>query len=53
MVVDGFAVAHKLRAENPEYFDVLSNYCARFEYAGADDVKLCSRKPMMKLAPDG
>ena len=34
MVVDGFRVAERLRAENPEWFDVLTRYCARFEYAG-------------------
>jgi gamma-butyrobetaine dioxygenase len=53
MVVDGFAAALRLRAENPEYFDVLSKYCARFEYAGDADTCLRSRRPMIELAPDG
>ena len=53
MVVDGFACALKLREENPEGFDLLSRYCARFEYAGTDDVCLRSRRPMIELAPDG
>lgn len=53
MVVDGFACARRLQAENPEYFDVLSQYCARFEYAGEDGVCLSSRRPMIELAPDG
>lgn len=53
MVVDGFAVAHKLRSENPEWFEVLSRHCARFEYAGSDGVVLRARKPMIELAPDG
>ncbi|WP_298838261.1 TauD/TfdA family dioxygenase [uncultured Roseobacter sp.] len=53
MVVDGFRVAEKLRAENETWFDVLSRYCARFEYSGADGVKLQSRRPMIELAPDG
>ncbi len=53
MVVDGFAVAQRLRAENPAYFDVLSQHCARFEYAGSADVHLQSRRPMIELAPDG
>jgi gamma-butyrobetaine dioxygenase len=53
MVVDGFACAHRLRAENPRGFDLLSRYCARFEYAGSDGVCLRSRRPMIELAPDG
>lgn len=53
MVVDGFSAALRLRAENPEYFDVLSGYCAHFEYAGEEGVMLRSRRPMIELAPDG
>lgn len=53
MVVDGFAVATKLQHENPEWFDVLSQYCVRFEYCGSDGVMLRARKPMIELAPDG
>lgn len=53
MVVDGFRVAERLRAENQDWFDVLSQHCARFEYAGSKDVKLQSRRPMIELAPDG
>jgi len=53
MVVDGFACARRLRAENPHGFDLLSRYCARFEYAGGDGVCLRSRRPMIELAPDG
>ena len=53
MVVDGFRVAERLRDENPEWFDVLSSHCARFEYAGEDGVILRSRRPMIELAPDG
>lgn len=53
MVVDGFSVAQKLKAENPKWFDLLTKYCARFEYAGEDGVCLTSRKPMIELAPDG
>ncbi len=52
-VVDGFAVAQRLHQENPEWFDVLSRYCARFEYQGANDVLLRARKPLIELAPDG
>ncbi|MEQ3672582.1 TauD/TfdA family dioxygenase [Pseudophaeobacter sp.] len=53
MVVDGFAAALRLRAEDPEGFDLLANHCARFEYAGEDGVCLTSRRPMIELAPDG
>ncbi|MEX0345006.1 MAG: gamma-butyrobetaine dioxygenase [Rhizobiaceae bacterium] len=52
-VVDGYAAAHRLRDENPGGFDLLSEYCARFEYAGSAGVRLTSRKPMIELAPDG
>jgi gamma-butyrobetaine dioxygenase len=53
MVVDGFRAAERLRAENPRGFDLLSRYCARFEYAGSSGVCLRSRRPMIELAPDG
>ncbi|MGI9410173.1 MAG: 2-trimethylaminoethylphosphonate dioxygenase [Hyphomicrobiaceae bacterium] len=53
MVVDGFRVAERLREENQAWFDLLSTYCARFEYAGEDGVVLRSRRPMIELAPDG
>lgn len=53
MVVDGFAVAQRLQAENPGWFDVLSRNCARFEYNGTGDTALKSRRPMIELTPDG
>lgn len=53
MVVDGFRAAERLREENPRGFDLLTRYCARFEYAGSTGVCLRSRKPMIELAPDG
>ena len=53
LVVDGFRAAHRLREEFPAGFDVLTRYCARFEYAGSGDVLLQSRKPIAELAPDG
>jgi [2-(trimethylamino)ethyl]phosphonate dioxygenase len=53
MVVDGFAAALRLRAENKAYFDVLADHCARFEYSGDKGVCLTSRRPMIELAPDG
>lgn len=53
MVVDGFKCALQLQAENPHGFDLLTRYCARFEYAGENGVCLRSRRPMIDLSPDG
>ncbi|SFL42452.1 2-trimethylaminoethylphosphonate dioxygenase [Shimia aestuarii] len=53
ILVDGFNVAQKLRDEMPEGFDLLSRYCARFEYAGSAGVCLRTRLPMIELTPDG
>ena len=53
MVVDGFRAAQRLKAEKPEWFDVLANHCARYEYAGEAGVILRARRPMIELAPDG
>ena len=53
MVVDGFRAVERLREENSGWFDVLSKYCANFEYSGEAGVKLRSRRPMIELAPDG
>ena len=53
IVVDGFKVVQTLQQENPVHFDLLSDYCARFSYAGSDDVELHSKRPMIELNPDG
>ncbi|MDA7966315.1 TauD/TfdA family dioxygenase [Ruegeria sp.] len=53
MVVDGFACARRLQQENPDYFDVLADHCARFEYSGEAGVCLTSRRPLIELSPDG
>lgn len=53
LVVDGFAAAQRLRSESPDGFDLLSRYCAQFEYRGSGDVHLVTRKPMIELTPDG
>jgi alpha-ketoglutarate-dependent taurine dioxygenase len=42
-----------LRKENRHGFDLMTRYCARFEYAGSSGVCLRSRRPMIELAPDG
>ncbi len=53
IVVDGFRAAERLLDEDPEGFDAMSRYCARFEFTGTNDTWLKSRKPMIELAPDG
>ena len=52
-VVDGFNAAIRLKDENPDYFNLLSKYCARFEYSGDKGAHLQSRRPMIELSPDG
>jgi len=52
-VVDGFNAAVRLKDENPDYFNLLTKYCARFEYSGDKGVRLQSRRPMIELSPDG
>jgi len=52
-VVDGFNAAIRLKDENPDYFNLLSKYCARFEYSGDKGTHLKSRRPMIELSPDG
>ena len=52
-VVDGFNAAIRLKDENPDYFNLLSKYCARFEYNGDKGTHLKSRRPMIELLPDG
>jgi len=53
IVVDGFACALRLRDEAPRAFELLTRYCARFEYQGQGGVHLSARRPMIELAPDG
>ena len=52
-VVDGFNAAIHLKNENPNYFNLLTKYCARFEYNGDKGSHLRSRRPMIELSPDG
>lgn len=53
MVVDGFKVAQRLLKENPEYFNVLSNYNANFKYDGEEGVCLESSRPMIETSASG
>lgn len=53
MIVDGFRAAERLRQENSDWFTVLSDHCARFEFSGDTGVVLRSRRPIIELAPDG
>jgi len=52
-VVDGFKAAVLLKEENQEYFNLLTKYCARFEYNEDKRTHLESRRPMIELSPDG
>jgi len=52
-VVDGFKAALLLKEEYPEYFNLLTKYCARFEYNEDEKTHLQSRRPMIELSPDG
>ena len=52
-VVDGFNAAIHLKNKNPNYFNLLTKYCARFEYKGDQGAHLQSRRPMIELSPDG
>jgi len=52
-VVDGFAAAETLRRENPQAFELLSAYPARFEYAGSRGVQLTAKRPIIERGPDG
>ena len=53
MVVDGFAAALRLKAEDPAGFGLLSGHTARFAWSGAAGVSLSSRRPIIELSPDG
>lgn len=53
VVVDGFKVAERLKAESPAGFDLLTRHCARFEYAGSKGVRLSAKRPLIELGTDG
>jgi gamma-butyrobetaine hydroxylase len=53
VVVDGFAAVQTLQHEDPQAFDLLASYCARYAYSGAANVHLESRRPIIEVAPDG
>jgi gamma-butyrobetaine dioxygenase len=53
IVVDGFEIAARLRAESPKGFALIAGHSARFEYAGTQNVLLRSKKSLIELGPDG
>ena len=53
IVVDGFKVVERLKAENPRGFELLSGHAARFAYEGSAGVRLRAKRPMIELGPDG
>jgi len=52
-VVDGFAVADRLRRGSPEMFHALAGHPARFRFNGDAVSDLRSKRPMIELGPDG
>ncbi len=48
IIVDGFAVAQKIYQENPEYFRLLSQYSAHFDYRGDDNTRLSAKFPIFE-----
>jgi len=52
-VVDGFSASLSLKKKNEKYFNLLSKYCARFEFKEKKNVHLKSRFPIINLSPDG
>jgi gamma-butyrobetaine dioxygenase len=52
-VVDGFKLAERLRAEDPEGFALLAGRPARFAYAGTPGVRLAAKRPILELGADG
>ena len=53
IVVDGFKVVERLKAENPHGFGLLTRHPARFAYEGSKGVRLRSKRPLIELGPDG
>lgn len=53
IVVDGFKVVERLKAESLRAFELLSGHAARFAYEGAAGVRLRAKRPMIELGPDG
>lgn len=53
IVVDGFKVAERLKAENSSSFALLTKHCARFAYEGSKGIRLRSKRPLIELGPDG
>ena len=53
IVVDGFKVVERLKAESLRAFELLSGHAARFAYEGSAGVRLRAKRPMIELGPDG
>lgn len=52
-VVDGFALASRLRADDPAAFALLASSPVRFAYDGSADVSLHAKRPIIECGPDG
>lgn len=53
VVVDGFNAAVTLQQENPDHFELLSQYNVGFQYTGHGDIHLTTKKPMLELDVEG
>jgi len=52
-VIDGYRACQRLQECDPEAFNLLSSYCARYEFSGSSGVHIASRKPMIELTVEG
>ncbi len=52
-VVDGFAVAQRLRDADPGAFDLLTSHSVRYRYDGDGVTDLQSKRPIIEVNPDG
>ena len=53
VLIDGFKAAERLQSEDRRGFELLAARPARFEYAGAESVRLNAKRPVIELGPDG
>jgi gamma-butyrobetaine dioxygenase len=52
-LVDGFAVAERIRSDHPEAFELLTTHPVRFRYLDGDSADLQSYMPVIQLDTDG
>jgi gamma-butyrobetaine dioxygenase len=52
-LVDGFAVAERIRSDHPEAFELLTTHPVRFRYLDGDSADLQSYMPVIQLDTEG